>query len=552
MNRTKSFRKRSRWFWLLGAYLLYAAPNDPYDALAGSILGSAVSVSWGANRIDTFVVGTDHQLYQKVWDVNKWAPSVTGYAPLGGSIRVGSIPAVTSWGANRLDIVVVGSDRKLYHKAWDGAHWQPSQSGWDPLGGAIRDGSSASVTSWGPNRLDIVVVSDDRQLYHKAWDGGRWLPSPTGFEPLGGQVRDGSSPSIKAWGTDRLDIVIVADDGQVHHKAWTGNGWQPSLTTFESLGGSVSAGSSPSMVSRGPNRLDIFTIGSEGLDHKAFEGRWLPSPTEFEHLGGVVSAGTSPSAVSWGGNRVSVFVVGTDQVLYHKEWDGSRWWEYENLGVSLPGNRSFSVAKGSSPDAVSWGPGRMDLFAVGADGAMYHKARNSFQWLTDVKFAPAHVSGSTKWAVILCKTSDHPEQPQDIPFFRNLFTEDGNGLGGMYDYWRDMSYGTISLQGSQVKGWFSIPQTLDQLNALSRMDKIRACVSTAGGSFRRFEHEFLRDRGHVQHTVGGFRRGGQRHAHVQWGHQGVSRAGPGIQRLGSPTSQRMKWGMPTGWITRRH
>jgi len=348
----------------------HAAPNGPYEGLGGSISGSPITVSWAANRLDTFVVGTDHQLYHKAWDTNQWLPSSGDY---------------------------------------------------EYLGGLVRDGSSPATTSWGPDRLDIAVVGLDRQLYHKAWDGNHWLPAPTAYESLGGAARDGSSPAI---------------------------------------------------VSRGPGRLDIFAVGQDqGLDHKAWEStRWLPSPTGFEHLGGVIADGSSPSATSWGDSRVSAFVVGTDQGLYHKSWDGTRWWDYENLGGS--------IVAGNSPTATSWAPGRMDIFVTGSDGQLYHKARNSYEWLNDRTMATVPITGPTKWAVLLCKTADHPEEPQGPQFFRDLFTEDGNGLGGMYDYWRDMSRGAISLAGSQVKGWYTMSQTLDQLNALSRQDKIRACIDT--------------------------------------------------------------------------
>jgi hypothetical protein len=456
----------------------HAAPNAPYEDLGGAILGTPITVSWGANRLDIFVVGTDRRLYHKAWNGNRWLPSVTDYEPLGGLIRNGSSPSITCWSPGRLDIVVIGDDRQLYHKAWDGNRWLPSATGYEPLGGLVRDGGSPAITSWGPGRLDIVVVGDDRQLYHKAWSGNRWLPSATGYEPLGGIVRDGSSPAITSWGLDRLDIAVIGDDRQLYHKAWDGNRWLPSAANFEPLGGAVRDGSSPAIVSKGLGRLDIFVIGqNQGLDHKAWEStRWLPSPTALEHLGGIISDGSSPSATAWGDSRVSVFVIGTDQGLYHKGWDGNRWWEYENLGGI--------IASGSSPATISWGAGRMDVFVVGGDTKLHHKARNSFQWLTDTKMAAVPISGPTKWAVLLCKTSDHPEEPKDKTFFRNLFTEDGSGLGGMFDYWRDMSYGAITLVGSQVKGWFTMQETLAQLNALSRQDKVRACVAAASSDFQ--------------------------------------------------------------------
>jgi hypothetical protein len=48
-----------------------------------------------------------------------------------------------------------------------------------------------AVVAWERNRLDIFGLGDDRQMFHKAFDGRQWLPSPTGWEALGGKF---SSP----------------------------------------------------------------------------------------------------------------------------------------------------------------------------------------------------------------------------------------------------------------------------------------------------------------------------------------------------------------------
>src|SRR3954452_3196381 len=89
-------------------------------------------------------------------------------------------PEVVSWGPNRLDIFVVGTNHGLYHKWWDGTSWGPSLTGYESMGGTII--GQPEVVSWGPNRLDIFVVGTDSGLYHKWWDGTSWGPSLTGYE----------------------------------------------------------------------------------------------------------------------------------------------------------------------------------------------------------------------------------------------------------------------------------------------------------------------------------------------------------------------------------
>jgi hypothetical protein len=87
----------------------------------------------------------------------------------------------------------------------------------------------------------------------------------------------------------------------------------------------------PEVVAWGPNRLDVFVIGTDSaLYHKWWDGSaWGPSLTGYEGQGGICTS--RPRVTSWGANRLDVFVTGTDSALYHKWWDGSAW------GPSLTG-----------------------------------------------------------------------------------------------------------------------------------------------------------------------------------------------------------------------
>ena len=56
------------------------------------------------------------------------------------------------------------------------------------MGGVCTDEPGSS--SWGPNRLDVFVTGTDSALYHKWWDGSAWGPSVTGYEYMGGVISD--------------------------------------------------------------------------------------------------------------------------------------------------------------------------------------------------------------------------------------------------------------------------------------------------------------------------------------------------------------------------
>jgi hypothetical protein len=97
-----------------------------------------------------------------------------------------------------------------------------------------------------------------------------------------------------------------------------------------------------------------------------------PPPPEqswsaWESLGGLLTS--APAAVSWGAGRIDVFARGEDDGLYCRSFDGS-WTEWEGLGgEGLDGSLKSELA----PAVSSWAPGRLDLFAIGEDDALWHR-----------------------------------------------------------------------------------------------------------------------------------------------------------------------------------
>src|SRR5262249_36028220 len=78
-------------------------------------------------------------------------------------------------------------------------------STWRVLAGPARirsGGWPAAVTSWAGDRLDVFMRATNNAMYHRSWVNGAWLP-PADWEPHGGILT--SSPSVIAWGNDRLD-----------------------------------------------------------------------------------------------------------------------------------------------------------------------------------------------------------------------------------------------------------------------------------------------------------------------------------------------------------
>jgi hypothetical protein len=86
--------------------------------------------------------------------------------------------------------------------------------------------------------------------------------------------------------------------------------------------------------------------------------------TGWTTLSGLLAAKT-PSAVAWGSHR-EVFVLDLNGQLWHNyAEDTADWSGWQSLGAPAP-------ALCSSPSAVSWAPGRIDVFAQGCDYQLWH------------------------------------------------------------------------------------------------------------------------------------------------------------------------------------
>jgi len=193
---------RATRYVLLSLSHLILTNSEPrpgqWESLGGVLTSIPTVVSWGANRLDAFGIGTDSAAWHRWWDGSRWG----GWESLGGVLH--SPPVPVSWGPNRIDLFTEGSDSALWHKWWDGSRW----GGWASLGGVIQGAPTA--VSWGSNRIDVFGLGTDSATWHQWWDGTRW----GGWESLGGILK--AAPSAVSWGANRIDLFGIGTD----HALW--------------------------------------------------------------------------------------------------------------------------------------------------------------------------------------------------------------------------------------------------------------------------------------------------------------------------------------------
>jgi hypothetical protein len=88
--------------------------------------------------------------------------------------------------------------------------------------------------------------------------------------------------------------------------------------------------------------------------------------------------------------------------------------------------------------------------------------------------------GPVHWSIVLCKFSDSPTPPHAADYYQQMIAS--QGTGGLDDYVGAVSYGSASLQGTVVKGWYTEAHTQATEAALGgahRTQKYSDCLDAA-------------------------------------------------------------------------
>jgi len=217
-----------------------------------------------------------------------------------------------------------------------------------------RNPGPSSLIYWNWNNLDVSPP---------AVDG--WAPAVS--LPGSAAVASPSLPAVAAWAAGRLDVFAVSTQNTLLH--WWHNDPDPNFFGPETLPGSGVAGT-PAAVSWASGRLDVFAGTTGGsLLHWWYEldNNWtFENQNEPETLG----QASSPCAVSWEPGRLDVFAISPENTIVHWWYDGTVTpIQSFNHGPGQPLGGSNNCR---APSAVSWGPGRFDVFASNQQGQLLH------------------------------------------------------------------------------------------------------------------------------------------------------------------------------------
>lgn len=194
-----------------GVWLTSGWPGSPvgWNALGGVTYWSPAVAYDAANRLHVLVTGTDHQLWENVW-----AGGWSGWHPLGGYLLSG--PAAATVGGQVL-LAATGGDYAVWQRMF-GAGW----GGWWSVGGRTYQAPGVGYDSASATSV-LGVRGTDGALWVRV-NGGGWYT-------LGGGLLDG--PSV---GTvpSQLTAAVEGTDGRIWSRTLSGTGpgagwsaWQP-------------------------------------------------------------------------------------------------------------------------------------------------------------------------------------------------------------------------------------------------------------------------------------------------------------------------------------
>lgn len=131
--------------------------------------------------------------------------------------------------------------------------------------------------------------------------------------------------------------------------------------------------SSFAVVNIGPSSVAIFGTAYDGVIRCIFLNDNVFNGT-IESMSGL-SPTSQPAAVSWGSGRLDIFARGTDNAIWWYFWDGTTWsQEWYSLGGKFV----------SAPTVASKDVGRLTVFGVNEKGALltkyFENGAWSYQW----------------------------------------------------------------------------------------------------------------------------------------------------------------------------
>jgi len=237
---------------------------------------------------------------------------------------------------------------------------------------ALRTAQPAPVhvVSRSQDKLDVFVSDGGGNTTTAAWEPAMISWWEGWWNLLGGRTSPGAHVTVVSRRPDFLDVFTVGTDGGAYTCAWEPSagwrGWWRIGTAVFPQGAMISA------VSRSQDKLDIFATDVGG---RVLTAAWEPAFADgwhgwWELNGGRARPGAPVTAVSRSRDKLDVFVTGTDGGCYTAAWEPgfTDWWHgwWRIHDAVFP--------QGAYVGAVCRSQDKLDIFATDTGGRILSAA----------------------------------------------------------------------------------------------------------------------------------------------------------------------------------
>ncbi len=236
--------------------------------------------------------------------------------------------------------------------------------GWGLTSMRTTQPAMCNVVSRSADHLDVFVCDNGGNTITAAWEPAMVSWWEGWWNLLGGRAAAGAAVTAVSRRPDFLDVFVVGTDGRAYTCAWApGQGWRG----WWRIGNVVfPQGAMINAVVRSQDHLDIFGTDTAG---RVMTAAWEPAFTDGWHgwwqiRGGAAKPGAPVTAVSRSANKLDVFVTGTDGHCYTAAWEPAftdgwhGWWRI----------RDEVFPQGSYIGAVSRSADHLDIFGTNSVG----------------------------------------------------------------------------------------------------------------------------------------------------------------------------------------
>ncbi|MBI1169999.1 hypothetical protein GC209_01250 [bacterium] len=327
----------------------------------------------------------------------------------------------------------------------------------------VRIVATPAAVSAAPGTVDLFALAEDQGIYRKHFDGTTWTP-PYDWQPLDASAKGEISATVQ---DGMIDLAATGIDNVLLHAAIPTPGTALGTWTRHYI---VSGKAAPFVIRRG-GELDIFALDTAGhMTRWSGAAEPLSEPQNWSEKGETFAR--APTGVSWGPQTLHLFSLSPDHHFYARWLDGTvDFAHWADFGGDFAGPLSI----------CSWALGRLDVAAIGLDGALHYKAFNGSQWQpSDIGWASLGGSFVDRPAIVT-------RGPGKLDIFAvgsatgqggAMFHKSGDGSGG----WIPAGTGWDDLGGSFVGAPVAVVSGPDRIEVFGRTVEGTIYQKTFAGS----------------------------------------------------------------------